>query len=511
MSEFEHHASFEGAVEETANLDLDRYEGIYQELFREALEDGVITTEERAKLKRAASELGIDPERLGTLENALRSAYEANHGTSVLDTGAMFSRGSVAPKSGDNKVTVDFVPTVVPPPAPTPTTYSAEDIEVLVDRIAHLEDRVRELERELEDARNQISYEVDFSDIDAPVPSSALEGPEALHRRLRHDPRDAATLQGLYYAHQGNPDRQLCVALALDFVGETNPEQKELLVEHRPQGLISPRAAVDGVAWRRYLFHPDDEVLTSDILSVIVSALLLAHSAALKQRGLLPELDPKTRLDPEGSTVQVARCFGWAAKTLAMAPPALYPMKDHEGLGKLVASVPPALGLGKKALSGRSAQELAFYAGQQLAYFRPERFIRRLVPDIVDLQDIFLAALRLGNPALPLNAEVRRRVEPITSGLTPLLASADIDKLRGAYKRFVEQGGMANLQRWAVASDRTAIRTGFLLAGDLRVAEAVLALGEESDVSAHMDDLLVFVTSERYARLRDQLGLVIDA
>jgi len=33
-----------------------------------------------------------------------------------------------------------------------------------------------------------MSYEVDFSDLDVPVPSMVLEAPEALHRRLRHDP-----------------------------------------------------------------------------------------------------------------------------------------------------------------------------------------------------------------------------------------------------------------------------------------------------------------------------------
>jgi len=175
------------------------------------------------------------------------------------------------------------------------------------------------------------------------------------------------------------------------------------------------------------IFHPDDEELTSDILAVIVKAVLLAHSAASKAAGKLPQLSAERRLDPMTSTVQAARCFGWAAQTLGMSPPLLYAAPEIEVLAQLIPTVPPLCGLGKLALSGRTPQELAFVAGQQLAYYRPERFIRLVVPDVVDLQDLFLAALAIGNPKLPLNADVRSRVEPIARAVEPLLASREVD------------------------------------------------------------------------------------
>src|SRR5690606_9870102 len=129
-------------------------------------------------------------------------------------------------------------------------------------------------------------------------------------------------------------------------------EQRELLAAHRTHGLIQPRAALDATGWRRLLCHPDDEALTSDILSVVVSAVLLAHSAALKGAGKLPDLDPERRLDPQTSTVQAARCFGWAAQTLGMGAPPLYAIPEDEAVCRMIPVVPPALGLGKGALSG---------------------------------------------------------------------------------------------------------------------------------------------------------------
>ena len=502
MNDFEHDPSFQ-AVDLAGHLELDRYESVYQQLFSEALEDGVITAEERERLERAADELGLDRSRLSALEMALRQAYETHHGFSVLDTGRMFMpRDTMRAPAPDQLESLQ-------PPAPPQLKDSTEEVGILQSRVAFLEERVRELERQLEDARAQVSYEVDFSDLDAPVPSVVLEEPEALHRRLRHDPRDATTLRSLFLAHAGNADRQLCVAQALVYLDQAEAVHRDVHAEHRSDALIQPSAALDLMGWRRLLFHPDDEELTSDIMAVIVSAVLLAHSAASKAAGKLPDLSAERRLDPMTSTVQAARCFGWAAQTLGMSPPLLYATPESEVLAQLIPTVPPLCGLGKLALSGRTPKELAFVAGQQLAYYRPERFIRLLVPDVVDLQDLFLAALAIGNPKLPLNADVRSRVEPIARAVEPLLEAREVDALRSAYLRFVEHGGIANLQRWGIAADLTAVRAGFCLCGDLAVAESMLNLGGSTVTRQAMDDLIIFITGDRYARVRQQIGIAL--
>ena len=169
------------------------------------------------------------------------------------------------------------------------------------------------------------------------------------------------------------------------------------------------------------------------------------------------------------------------------------------------------LGLGARALRGRSPLELAFMAGKHLAWYREERFVRLLVPSIADLEDLFLAALHIGNPGIPLSAEVKRRVLPLAQAIEPILEPLHVDRLRGYFLRFVEDGGRTNLQRWALSAERTAARAGLLLAGDLAAAEAVLRAESGKDVDERMNDLLVYITSDRYAALRKQLGIAHTA
>jgi hypothetical protein len=203
------------------------------------------------------------------------------------------------------------------------------------------------------------------------------------------------------------------------------------------------------------------------------------------------------------------RAFAWAAAILGMVSPPLYADPEHDGLVEVVPAVPPATRLGAKALAGRSARELAFLAGRNLAMQREEHFVRLLFPSIQGLEDIFLAALSIGNPGLPLSAETRQRVVPISKAIEPILEARGIDRLRGCFLRFVEEGGRTNLQRWAAAVDKTAARAGLLLAGDLKSAQAVLELEDPARAKERMDDLLAFAVSDRHAKLRKQIGIAI--
>jgi len=257
------------------------------------------------------------------------------------------------------------------------------------------------------------------------------------------------------------------------------------------------------------LFHPEEEVLTGEIFAVIVSAVLLGRVSALRRDKLLPQLDPEKKQDPAQSTIQAVRCFSWGAAILGMKAPPLYADPTVDKLVEMVPGIPPSTRLGRRALSGRSPTELAFLAGRHLAWYREERFVRLLVPQIADLEDLFLAALHIGNPGIPLGADVKRRVLPLAQAVEPILEPMHIDRLRGYFLRFVEEGGRTNLQRWATAADRTAARAGLLLASDLDAAEALLREESPTQLEERMSDLLVFVTSDRYAALRKQLGIAL--
>ena len=494
---FEHASTFEHG-EGTGNVRLGKLEATYGELFTEAMEDGVITAEERAQLERTAQALGLDRERLRALEAALQAVYEERHRVKIVveDTaGGPASRLSLEPLE----------------PATDARTLAFQR------RIATLEARVAELERELEDARAHIAVEVDLSGCDAPPPVAAAtetaDDPAQLQRRLMHDARDTDTLHALYraYAKSGDVDRQWCVAHALAFLGAATDDEKATFVQHRTVGLIRPATSMTPEAWRRLLFHPDEEVLTGEIFAMIVSPVLLGRVAAMRRDKSLPTLDPTKRQDPAQSTLQAVRCFSWAAAILGMRPPALYADPSYAGLVEMVPNVPPSTRLGQKALGGRSPLELAFVAGRHLAWYREERFVRLLVPSIQELEELFLAAIVIGNPGIPLRADTKRRVQALAGAIEPLLEPLQIDRLRGYFLRFVEEGGRTNLQRWASAADHTAARAGLLLCNDLRAAAAMLEIEDAALAKERVDDLLVFLTSDRCTNLRRQIGIAADS
>jgi hypothetical protein len=490
--DFEHGSSFEQG-ELGGGVRIDRFEAHYEQLFSEVIQDGVITSDERARLDEAAQSLGLDGGRLRQLERALEAAYQARHRVIVREADPDEERASLRPIE----------------PANDPRTRALER------RIEFLERRVAELERELEDARAHVQVEVDLSDVSvAPGSESDVED---LQRRIRHDPRDTESLRALFRAvsGQGDVDRSYCVAKALVFLGSANDQERSVYRDHHDPALMRPRSSLSNEAFRRLLFHPDEELLTSEIFAVIVPAVLLGRVAALRHAKALPHLDPAKRLDPRTSTVQAVRCFSWAASILGLGTPPFYADPSLRGFVEMVPGVPPASRIGKASLSGRSPQELAFVAGRHLAGYREENFVRLLLPSIPDLEDLFLAALSIGNPGLPLHADMKRRVVPIAKAIEPILEPVQIDRLRGHFLRFVEQGGRTNLQRWAIAADRTSLRAGFLLCGDLDAAQTVLRLDAQdggapgNQVDEEMDDLLVFLTSERYAKLRRQLGIAV--
>jgi hypothetical protein len=490
---FEHETTFEKG-ELTGNLRLGKFEVHYEEIFAEVIEDGVITLEERARLDKAADALGLDRQRLRKLEEALQAAYEARHHVRVRE---MADEDDAPPPAS----------IVVRPEAAHDPRVLALEIQV-----AKLTARVAELERELEEAREREAVEVDLSEVPTTAVEATEETPDELARRVRANPRDVEGLRGLYrvFTRAGDTDRRWLLAHALAFLGAANDDELATERAHHVEGLIKPTSSLGTPGWT-LLLHPEEEVLTGQIFAVIVPAVLLGRVSALRRDKSLPRLDPEKKQDPAMSTLQAVRCFAWAAAILGMGAPPLYADPTFAGSVEMVPGLPPSTRLGKLALSSRTPFELAFIAGRHLSWYREEHFVRLLVPSTPDLEDLFLAALSIANQTIPLGADIKQRVAPLAKAIEPVLEPAAIDRIRGHFMRFIEEGGRTNLHRWATAADRTAGRAGLLLANDLAAAHKVFELEDARTADSKMDDLLSFVASDRYASIRKQIGLAVSS
>lgn len=485
---FEHGAGFVPG-EIAGGLGLGPLETQYEELFAEALADGVITPEERARLEKAADNLGLDRGRLLRLEQAMVAAYQSRHRVQIVE-----HYEEPAASLSPLRVEAD----------------GDAGRTLLLKRIEQLEARIKELEEELRRAQAAINVEVDLSEVEAAA-ADATEDPEECWRRARRNPTNPEPYRLLYriYAARSELDKQFCVSQALVALGAANDEERALFEKHRTQTLIAPRAGVSPAAWHDLLFHPEEELLTGQIFSLIAPAVLVGRVTALRRDGKLHVPAPSAKQDPAKATVTAVRALPWAAAILGLACPPIYLERERDAGYEHIPGVPPLSVVGKRVLSGRSQLEHAFLVGRHLSWYRQEHYVKTLFSAVPDLEDLFLAALTIGNPGLPIAEDVKRRVQPIAQAIQPMLEPAQVDALRGCFLRFVEEGGRTNLQRWSFATEKTACRVGLLLADDLETALAVLT-AEEGQHGELAKDLLGFVASERYFKLRRQLGIAVD-
>lgn len=488
MSEFEHAQGFVPG-EISGGLGLGPLEEQYEELFAEALADGIITQEERDRLERAADNLGLDRSRLVRLEQAMMVAYESRHRVRI----------------------VEHYEEPVPSLAPIHVEAGGDaGRALLLKRIEQLEARVHELTDELRRAQAAINVEVDLSELETSV-ADASEDPDDAWRRVRRDPLNVAAVRNLYkiYAARNELDKQWCLAAALSALGAANEGERALYEKHRSLTLISPRTSVSQSSWYECVFHPEEEVLTGQIFGVIAPAVLLGRVTALRRENKLHVPDPSLRQDVAKATITAVRALPWGAATLGLPLPPIFLEKDRDAGFEHIPGVPPVTVIGKRVLSGKTQLEHAFLVGRHLSWYRGEHFVKTMFSAVPDLEDLFLAALTVGNPGLPIAEEMKRRVAPIAAAIEPVLEPQHKDALRGFFLRFVEEGGRTNLQRWALATEKTACRVGLVLANDIETAAGVLE-PEEGKHGELFRDLVSFSTSDRYFMLRRRLGIAVD-
>jgi len=481
----------------SGGLGLGVLEAQYEELFAEVLEDGVITEEERQRLEKAAENLGLERDRLARLEEAMTAAYETHHRVRVVDISA---------RKGPS-----ITPLASPPPISVPARQAAgavdtRELEQLRTEVQHLRARVAELGLELERAQAALNVEVNLSEIEAAA--AAVQSPEEAWKQVRRDPHDPAAYRALYEAYDaaGVPDGKLLTAQALVALDAATPAERELARQGEPVALMTPARSIDASLWQSALTHPEQEPVVGAIFSVVAPAILIGRVTTLRRDGLLPPLAPEKKQDPAATTVMAVRAVPWAAAILGLAVPGIFVEKDQDSAYEQRPGVPPVTIVGRGALSGRSAAELAFLAGRHLAGYRAEHFVKTLFDATEDLEDLFVAALLIAHPQLPLRPSHRARIEPLARAIEPLLEPTQHDALRGHYLRFTEEGGRVNLHRWRLAVDRSAARVGLALSQSLSASLGVLAR-EEGRLGPLGLDLLSYATSDRFLRLRRALGV----
>ncbi|HEX7667862.1 MAG TPA: hypothetical protein VF407_25220 [Polyangiaceae bacterium] len=498
-------------VEDTGSFKPGDFEAEYEQLYSEALSEGDISDEERQRLDMAASALGMPAERLKRLEEALRKAYDKRASITLTEEdeaatphpGTLADRAPPSIRPGE----ISGLKTIPPAEGSSPQTIPPSRSSVLP--APTLPPKRDSMHPSMRAPMPAIPPEDDGSPTRPnQLPTLDLPTDKALDRYLRQPRTETDDLHDrfLEMGHRGAKDEQLGVAAVLARRNMATTAEREVAQAHKAVGLQRPAQPLTTDAWK-LLYHPDQDRTTGEIFSVIASAVLLARVTAMRKQKILPKLDPAKKHDPATSTVSVVRALGWSAATLGMTAPPIYVAPESKGGLEIIPQVPPAIRVGGGILSGSSALELAFQCARHLVWFREEYFICSLVPAVAQLEDIFLAALLIGKPDLPMRPDVKARATLNRDAMLPVLEQKQVTRLEELVGEFIARGGRTSLRKWAQSAELTACRAGMLMCGDLDVAAKILS--KEPNGEERLADVEKFWASDVASELRRALGVAI--
>ena len=332
---------------------------------------------------------------------------------------------------------------------------------------------------------------------------------------LRRDPLRVDPYRALYRlsVRQQQYDAAWCMCQALSFLGKADQDETKFFEDYRAKGMLQVKSRLDNELWVKNLFHPEENLYIGKIFEMLAAAALLAKIQQLKATKQLPNLDKRFKQDPATSTVTFAKTFGWAAQVLAVPCPELYVRNDVPGTLAAVPVAPPASVAGQSVLTGFTPQDLTFIIGKHLSYYRGEHYIKHLFPTVAELTMLLFAGMKMVQPDVPVPGEMVAQVNATASELAKFMQPIHIEGLRLVVRKFMEDGGKANVKRFSQCVELTACRAGLLLCGDLEIARKIIAAEPQvpGDLPPQekLKELVIFSVSKQYLGLRKALGIAI--
>jgi hypothetical protein len=335
---------------------------------------------------------------------------------------------------------------------------------------------------------------------------------EEQQHALRRDPTAAEPYRALHklYLHRDEFDRAWCACQALFLLGKAGDEEQRFYDEHRPPGLLTIKSRLDSAQWKKHLYHPEENAEIGAIFEALAPLALVLKIHLLRESNQLSVMDERFKQDPKGSTVTLAKTFGWAADVFGIRRPELYVRSDLPGALVAVPTRPPASLAGSTVCSGLKPQELSFVVGKHMSFYRADHYVKCLFPDLSELTALFSAALDLAGMGSR-NAGARARE------FRRLLEHIEMDRMgavKQAVHRWAKSGAPADIERWSRSVEMTAGRAGLVLSGDLRAAwtltNAEAQPADEIAADDKVKDLFAFAVSPGYFALRTLLGVAIS-
>jgi hypothetical protein len=229
-------------------------------------------------------------------------------------------------------------------------------------------------------------------------------------------------------------------------------------------------------------------------------------------------LKRKDRRQVETDQLLFSKVFYYVSQVLNVATPEVYLQPEQPGDIRLAnidekGHLVPVFVVGSSLLAGRPEKEIAFACAKQLAYMRPEHYLKLALQTNTDLKIAFLSALILVQPNFPIKPEQVSLVQQYVPVLRSKIQPSWLEQLHVVVKRFLQNATEVDLVRWGYAVEATAHRVGLVLCGDLETAAKMVSM-EQVQVGGpqakdKVRELVLYSISEDYFSVRQHLGTII--
>ena len=223
--------------------------------------------------------------------------------------------------------------------------------ELLLHRLEKKSDAIEALEQAQKlDPGNRRRAE-QLADIYGAEPKRFFQKAVKVHGDLlKINPYRIESYQALrkLYTDVKRPDESWCMCQALTVLKSAEPDEESFFKKHRRREPAAATEVMTNELWAKYVTHPEQDSLLTDIFALITPAALATRSQPLSSFGL----DPAQKRNAENDEADMARTLHYAAGVMGIALPDVYYRQGDPGGLSFVFSNPPAIGLGQGALAG---------------------------------------------------------------------------------------------------------------------------------------------------------------
>jgi tetratricopeptide (TPR) repeat protein len=355
-----------------------------------------------------------------------------------------------------------------------------------------------------------------LGDLLAAKQGAADEAIAVHHKVLAASAERVASYRTLWklYNTRKEYDKVYVLASILRYLKKADDEENKIVAYFSKKAPEMAGRAINDKLWEEYLAHPGVKVPFTRIFGLLYRVAPAMFLREHKDVGLSRR---EHQIDLARDRSLVAHNFRLAAKAGGGPEVELFALKDQEaphlpGIA-LALTRPTAVIAYRDVFREDKKKHLLFYIGRELAMIRPEFILACALP-LSRLNDLLQAVCLQVDPRHKAEGDPKE-IERARAGLKRALREDGAGILQRAVADYLKNPRAYSLKNWLEAVEHSVNRCGFLVCNDIATAMGILK-NEPAGITPmrpiqKIRELLVFMSSPEYLKLREVLALAVGS